>query len=94
MKEIYTKELNKLAVGLIERGIPFEFNSFYNGGIIIWDNCDAICHDGSYGREKGLLEIMGILVDEAKTNDTVEGWLTADEILKRIDSFKGFTKGE
>lgn len=94
MKEIYTKELNKLAIGLIERGINFKFENIYNGGIIVWNNCDAICHDGSYGREAGLLEIMGVLVDEAKTNDTVEGWLTADEILKRIDSFKGFTKGE
>lgn len=85
MKEIYTKELNKLAIGLIERGINFKFENFYNGGVIDWGDCDAICHDGSYGREEGLLEIMGILVDETKTNDTVEGWLTADEILKRID---------
>lgn len=85
MKEIYTKELNKLAIGLIERGINFKFENLYNGGIIVWDGCDAICHDGSYGRTQGLLEIMGNLVDEAKTNDTVEGSLTAEEILRRIN---------
>lgn len=86
MKDIYTKELNKLAVGLIERGIPFEFNSLHNGGIIIWGACDAICHDDSYGKFDGLLEIMGDLVDKTKTTDTFEGWLTAEEILKRIDN--------
>lgn len=100
MKEIYTKELNKLAVGLIERGIPFEFFSVFEGGeIIVYEIShspismqenpirlwDAICHDGSYGREEGLLEIMGNLVDEIKICDSVEGFLMADEILKRID---------
>jgi hypothetical protein len=86
MKDIYTKELNKLAIGLIKRGIPFKFNTYFNGGQIDWGTCDAICHDGSYGKFDGLLEIMGDLVDETKTGDTVEGWLTAEEILNRIDA--------
>lgn len=85
MKNIYTKELNKLANGLIERGIEFTFTAFMNGGKIDWGTCDAICHDGSYGKKTGLLEIMGDLVDETKTMDTVEGWLTAEDILNRID---------
>ena len=85
MKNIYTKELNKLANGLIERGIEFTFTTFMNGGKIDWGTCDAICHDGSYGKEGGLLEIMGNLVDETKTEDTVEGYLTAEDILNRID---------
>lgn len=83
MKDIYTVELNKLAIGLIKRNIPFTFKPHCNGGIIDWGNCDAICHDYSYGREDGLLEIMGNLVD--KTADRVEGWLTAEDILNRID---------
>ena len=85
MKNIYTKELNKLASGLIERGIEFTFTTFMNGGKIDWGACDAICHDGSYGKEYGLLEIMGNLVDKTKTMDTVEGWLTAEDIFNRID---------
>lgn len=31
--------------------------------------CDAICHSGSYGYEKGLLEIMGL----TRNGDSVEG---------------------
>ena len=90
MKEIYTKELNKLAIGFIKREISFEFKPLFNGdgGAIFWDGCDAICQDGSYGRAEGLLEIMGNLVDEAKIDDTVEGYLTAEEILRRIDERK------
>ena len=85
MKDIYMRELSKLATGLMERNIPFSFTAFMNGGKIDWGTCDAICHDGSYGRFDGLLEIMGDIVDEAITEDTVEGWLTAEDILNRID---------
>ena len=45
-------------------------------GEYLWD---AICHPGSYGYEKGLLEVMG----DPVTNNDVEGWLTADEIFAR-----------
>ena len=85
MKNMYKKELDKLANGLIERDIDFTFTAFMNGGKIDWKTCDAICHDGSYGGCCGLLEIMGDLVDKTKTMDTVEGFLTAEEILNRID---------
>lgn len=46
---------------------------------------DAICHSGSYGYEDGLLEIMGDLVDEKKDGDTVVGYLTAEDVVKRIE---------
>lgn len=46
---------------------------------------DVICHYGSYGHEQGLLEAMGDIV---QVNDTVEGWLTADEIIKRLEKNK------
>ena len=84
----YTPELKKLAIGLIERGIEFRFENLYDGGIIYVDDnhWDAVCHDGSYGHSDGTLEIMGsYLVDEHKVGDTVEGYLTADEILSRLD---------
>lgn len=46
---------------------------------------DAICHLGSYGYEDGLLEIMGDLVDEEKDGDCVVGYLTAEDVVKRIE---------
>ena len=45
---------------------------------------DAICNDLSYGHENGLLEIMGSIVSKEIVDDTVEGWLTAEEIVRRV----------
>lgn len=57
--------------------------------VIVYDDegCykwDAICHYGSYGYDKGLLEIMGDIVDEKKDGDSVAGWLTAEGVIKRV----------
>lgn len=46
---------------------------------------DAICHSGSYGYEQGLLEIYGSLVDVEKDGDSVAGWLTAEDVISRIE---------
>lgn len=51
-------------------------------GVVIWD---AICQFGSYGYEEGLLEIMGTLV-RPEDRDSVAGWLTAEDVIKRIES--------
>jgi hypothetical protein len=48
---------------------------------VIWD---AICHNGSYGYEQGLLEISGTLVNEEEDGDTVAGFLTSEDIVERI----------
>lgn len=48
---------------------------------------DAICHEGSYGHEEGLLEIYGNLVSE-KDNDSVVGYLTAYDVIRRIEKEK------
>lgn len=46
---------------------------------------DCVCHYGSYGHERGLIEAMGApLVNEEEVGDEVEGWLTAIDILSRI----------
>lgn len=50
-------------------------------GVVLWD---AICHFGSYGYEQGLLEIMGTLV-EPEDGDSVVGYLTSDDVIKRIE---------
>ena len=89
MKSIYVGELNQLMLGLMKRDIEFTFTPFMNGGKVDVpsQNWDAICHDGSYGHEVGELEVMGSI----NTNplDSVEGWLSAEEILKRVDKIKG-----
>ena len=83
-------ELNKLMLGLAERGISFTFTQAYDGGKVDVpsQNWDAICHMGSYGHNNGLLEIMGGAVNR-NPHDSVEGFLTADEILERVDEIKG-----
>lgn len=43
----------------------------------VWD---VVCHYGSYGAVEGLLEGMGEIFEE-----DVEGWLTADEVIARIE---------
>lgn len=45
---------------------------------------DAICHYGSYGYRAGLLEIYGNIVDKKKDGDSVAGWLTAEDVIKRV----------
>lgn len=48
---------------------------------------DAICQRGSYGYEEGLIEIMGSIVHEEDC-DSVVGYLTADDVIKRIEKEK------
>ena len=57
----------------------------YSGDDYYWD---AICHGGSYGADEGLLEIMGDIVNEEAVGDCVEGWLTAAEVIERIEAMK------
>ena len=45
--------------------------------------CDAVCHWGSYGHEKGLIETMGWPLCESIYDD-VEGYLTADTVYARL----------
>ena len=48
----------------------------------VWD---AICRTGSYGYEKGLLEVMGSPVVRKSDGDDVVGWLTAAEVIARLE---------
>lgn len=78
-------EMVNLIVGLTMRSVPFKVRS-YKGGLQVYDpdfEWDVICHWGSYGHEDGLLEIMGRY--NRNEYDDVEGWLTAEDILARID---------
>lgn len=85
----YLTEIKKLADGLMEKGIAFTFHRFSEGYQIVVNNLetkeykwDAVCHNFSYGHDEGLLEIMGEIVDN--DYDAIEGWLSAEDILKRV----------
>lgn len=78
----YISEIAKLARGLKERGIEYNMRARVDGLQIVADKWDAVCFTGTYGAQRGLLEVMGSIVTG---NDDVEGYLTADEILRRLD---------
>lgn len=58
--------------------------------VVLDDECkyewDAVCNTHSYGSDEGLLEIMGIVVNPEY--DCVEGWMTADQIIARLEAMK------
>ena len=77
-----------LAAALEMYDIPYEIHPDIFGGPQIWypskaePVCDVICHQYSYGGTEGLLEIMGLVIDDI--DDSVEGWLKAGEVFQRI----------
>lgn len=83
-------EMDKLEQLLVEADIPYEKSRVFGGKQIQYPCkgedrvCSVILHKGSYGREQGLLEIMGLLTDEELECDTVAGYLTADDVFGRI----------
>lgn len=81
MRRINQNEMIALAFGLRERGIEFKVCSFFDGLQIRCDGWDAICHNGSYGHERGLIEVMGL----PQCGDDVIGYLTAEEVLAMVD---------
>jgi hypothetical protein len=84
--KIYFVEMNKLINLLTSENIPFETRrSWDNTSQVLYPSiknriCDIVCHSGSIGSKKGLLEIMGLTFD----GEDVEGCLTAEEVFTRI----------
>lgn len=81
-------EIQKLKKLLIDADIFFGICDLWGGEQVIYYHngdriCDAVCHSFSYGHEKGLLEMMGL----CETEDEVEGYLTAEEVFKRIQKY-------
>ena len=81
-------EMQKLIQLLATENIPLQvtINWIDNSQQVWYPNqkdaiCDVICHRYSYGGKEGLLEIMGLSEME---DDDVEGWLTAEDVFKRI----------
>ena len=88
IKNEYKKEPLRLASMCLANNIPFEIGEHLEGLVVAYPSfenrvSDAVCNSGSYGREKGLLEIMGLVDGEKTSGDEVEGWLTAEEVFMR-----------
>lgn len=80
-----SSEMDKLELYLKENGFDYERTTeekplFGKFDQIRCGEWDAVCHNGSYGGNKGLLETYGMPED----NGDVTGWLTADDVIKRI----------
>ena len=79
-------ELDKLEVYLRDNKYDYQR---YDHTIIVNDKkeneWDVICHPGSYGYKDGLLEAMGKEIVQ-KEDSEVEGWLTSEEIIRRLEA--------
>lgn len=85
-------QLDKLEKYLKENGIKYERIDTKDTHQINVPNSkdkewDAICHYGSFGYKEGLLEIYGSIVPK-NVGDTVEGYLTAEDVVNRINEYK------
>lgn len=88
-------EMDKLAAMLIETGIEFEDHplpliqgrqiTVIEKGRKVWD---AVCSPFSYGGQRGLLEVMGVIVDGKREDGDVKGWLTADDVIGMVEAYK------
>jgi hypothetical protein len=88
-------ELDRLEYMLKKNNIPYErideedgmFSNLNRHQILVpsekYREWDAICHYGSFGYHEGLLEIYGDIVVEEEDGDTVVGYLTAEDVMKR-----------
>lgn len=103
-------EFNKLEQYLIDKEIKYEradefkYHSPFGEKVEYHQICvptfdtkyrewDVICQTGSYGFERGLLEIMGSIVDP-NCGDTVEGYLTADDVIQRLENANNMDEEE
>lgn len=105
MKDIFGKELPHyemydLINRLIVMGVPFKVKELLNTPQVIfydWNGNiigDAICHDGCYGHECGLLEIMGLDINEEEVGDSVIGYLSAEEVVDHYIHWRELHDGD
>ena len=94
-------EIFKLKKMLEKSLVPFEWKECdkpsKQGFQILYPNdknrvCSVIEHSFSYGNERDLLEIQGLLTEEEEECDSVLGNLTADDVFQRILSHWKGTK--
>ena len=84
-------EIIRLHKMLNKADIPHDFEESCDGYHLCYNQgkqtvCSVIEHGYSYGSSSDLLEIMGLLTPAESVNDSVAGWLTADDVFNRIFS--------
>jgi hypothetical protein len=84
-------EIIRLHEMLNKADIPHDFEESFDGYHICYNQgkqtvCSVIEHGYSYGSSSDRLEIMGLLTPAESVNDSVAGWLTADDVFNRIFS--------
>lgn len=86
-------EMDKLENYLVDHSYIYDRRDLpeYEGEQIIVFNeygrqWDAVCHKFSMGHKDRLLEIMGTIV--RSFDDEVEGYLTAEDVIKRLEENK------
>lgn len=87
-------EIIRLHEMLTASNIPHTFSEMFGGYHITYPLganwvCSVIEHFGSYGNEDDLLEIMGLLTKEEAEDDSVVGFLTAENVYERISAHYG-----
>lgn len=83
------KEILELVRMLVKEKIKFDGRRLFDGWQIEYPShenrvCSVIEHFGSYGNEEDKLEIMGLLTEDEEEQDSVLGFLSADEVFERI----------
>ena len=68
--------------GFIDKMMRHQLVILDKNGRVLWD---AICHEGSYGYEQGLLEVMGSTVVLPSDGDSVAWFLTAQDVIDRLE---------
>lgn len=84
------QEIYRLETMLSEAGIQHRIARCFDGWRIAYPNdtqgcvCSVIEHRASMGSSQDLLEIMGLLNKKELKHDKVVGYLTAEDVFKRI----------
>ena len=84
------QEILKLHMMLLEKEIPHDIRRDCDGWHISYPCTgldrvlSAVEFKGTYGAEKDLIEIMGLLTPEELLMDSIKGYLTAEEVFNRI----------
>lgn len=93
------RQLDKLEQYLKDKEIPYKridekncnlTHDLNRHQIIVYDVAghrlwDAICQKYSYGYEQGLLEVMGDPIVRESDGDSVCGYLTAQDVIDRLE---------
>lgn len=77
------REISKVENYLKDHNIEYEKNMIFNGIQIATKDWDVVFHKYAYGYKNGLMEACGSI---CRLNEDVEGWLSAKDIIKRLEN--------